>query len=419
MPMGNSHARIVPAGLHLWLCLCLGLSEPAMAEAAFPPYPDAPTLQARSAILMDAATGDVLFELSPGLEIPPASLTKLMTIHLAYKAIQEGRFSLDSPIPIHAEDCYPDLPYRSSLLFLGPGMRVSLGELLLGMAVPSGNDAAFAVARALSGSIEDFAREMNREARAMGLTLTRFTEPSGLSEHNMTTAAEFAVFCRQYILLHPQALADLHSVRSLAFPLLRNMPEGFSGQVRPVVQDNRNLLLWDYPGCDGLKTGYIDESGYNIALTAMRDGTRLIAVILGGYGASTAEGSRTRADNGSRLLDYGFSHFKTLRPKVVSLEPIRLYKGRADQVRLEPGAELVLTARQEDLASMSVRVERDRWALAPLAKGSQVGEIIVSADGRLVKRFPLVTAEEAVKGNPLKCLWHSIILIFKGKARRS
>jgi D-alanyl-D-alanine carboxypeptidase (penicillin-binding protein 5/6) len=380
---------------------------------ALSPYPDAPKLAARSAILIDEATGESLFEKNADVSIPPASLTKLMTIHLAYRAVERGQYSLDSLIPIHKEDCYPDLPYRSSLMFLSAGMRVSLSELLLGMAIPSGNDAAFAVARAVSGSIEDFAREMSAEARSMGLTRTSFVEPSGLSEKNETTAREFAVFSRAYIARHPQALADLHSVKSLSFPLLKNMPEWYTGKEQAVTQENRNGLLLTYEGCDGLKTGYIDESGYNIALTASRAGTRLIAVILGGDGSTTASGTKLREENGRRLLDYGFSHFLTVRPKILSLEPVRVWKGRAKRVDLVPGTAAVFTARKEDAAIMKSDVRRDRDPIAPVHKGQALGEIVFSANGRIIQRIPLVADREVGLGNPFTRLIDGLILLFR------
>ncbi len=385
-------------------------------DAAAPPPPDGPpSILARSAIMIDAATQDVLYEKDADIPIPPASLTKLMTIHLAYDAIAEGRYSLDDYIPILKEDCYPELPYRSSLMFLGGGMRVTLGELLVGLAIPSGNDAAFAVARALSGSIEDFAEDMNAEARSMGLSKTRFVEPSGLSERNMTTAREFAEFCRQYVQLHPEALRDLHSRWSLSFPLLKNMQPGYTGPERPVYQENRNTLVRDYPGCDGLKTGYIDESGYNIALTAHRSGTRLIAVILGGYGVSTAEGSKTRADNGSRLLDYGFNSFVTVRPDIGALPSVRVWKGKTSFVTATLKAEAAATVHKADESRLRFFVQADEDVIAPVIAGQALGEVVFSIDGRVIKRIPLVSASDVPRGNIFKRAWHSIILFFRGR----
>jgi D-alanyl-D-alanine carboxypeptidase (penicillin-binding protein 5/6) len=338
---------------------------------------------------------------------------------LAYKAVSEGRISLSDPVTIHREDCAPDLPYRSSLMFLEAGMRVSLKELLVGLAIPSGNDAAFAVARAVSGDIESFARDMNQEVRGFGLRNTRFVEPSGLSEKNMTTARDFSSFCRSYISLHPQALTELHSLPEIRFPLLENMPAGYKGGERAIEQKNKNSLIFDYPGCDGLKTGYIDESGYNIALTAQREGTRLIAVLLGGPGSSTVSGSVIRAMNGKKLLDYGFDHFVTMRPQIVSIKPVRIWKGKTGELALEPGSELVFTARKAEAPTIVCKVERDLEAMAPIRKGQAMGELVFSSSGKVVKRIPLVAAADVEAGNVLKRLWDGILLFFRGGMKKA
>jgi serine-type D-Ala-D-Ala carboxypeptidase (penicillin-binding protein 5/6) len=405
----------------LLLVLFLGTAFSAYGEEplSVPTYPDSPFLHARSAILIDATTGETLLEKNADLVIPPASLTKLMTIHLAYKAADAGTVSMDGLVPIFAQDCAPELPYRSSLMFLQAGMRVSLRELLTGLAVPSGNDAAFAVARYISGSIENFALDMNREAASLGLEKTHFVEPSGISEENATTAREFSAFCRFYLRAHPEALRELHSLPLLRFPLLSNMPSGYSGGERAIEQKNRNGLLFSYPGCDGIKTGFIEESGYNIALTAQRDGTRFIAVILGGYGATTASGTSTREENGKMLLDYGFGHFITMRPKLVSLKPMRIWKGSKKSLELEPGEELAFTALKEEAPSIAYSVERDLEAIAPIKKGQKMGELVFSASGRIVKRVSLVAKEEIKPANPFLRFWDGIVLFFRGGIKRA
>jgi serine-type D-Ala-D-Ala carboxypeptidase (penicillin-binding protein 5/6) len=404
------------------LLALLFVSVPAGAEqgsTTIEPYPDSPAVNARSAIMIDAVSGEVLYERNPDAVIPPASLTKLMTIHLAYKAVEAGRADLDALVPIYSQDCTPELPYRSSLMYLEAGMRVTLRELLEGMAVPSGNDAAFAVARYLAGSIEDFAAQMNEEALSLGMTHTHFVEPSGISEQNVTTARDYIAFCRFYVRAHPDALRDLHSRQSLRFPLLPNMPPGYSGKERPIEQKNRNGLIFSYPGCDGLKTGYIDESGYNIALTALRDGTRFIAVILGGYGATTAAGTATREENGKLMLDYAFEHYITARPKIVTLKPVRIWMGAKKTLELEPGEDPAFTARKEEASSIVYSVERDLEAIAPIQKGQKMGELVFSYSGRILKRVPLVAKEEIKPANPLQRLWDTIVLFFRGGLKRA
>ncbi|MDR2370528.1 MAG: serine hydrolase, partial [Treponema sp.] len=229
-----------------------------------------PGAVSRSAVLVDGETGTVLYSKNPDDEIPPASLAKLMTMHIALSETAAGRASLDETVAVTPESWARNQPAGSSLMFLAPGQTVSLRVILLGLAVSSGNDAAAAAALHFAPTVRDFAGMMNMEARRMGLIKTRFVEPSGISEDNVTTAGEFVLFCREYIRLHPEALAEFHSVPEFAYPLASNAGAAFRDKPGTIVQQNRNTLLKTFPGVDGLKTGYIDESGYNIALTAER-----------------------------------------------------------------------------------------------------------------------------------------------------
>ncbi|MDR0486639.1 MAG: D-alanyl-D-alanine carboxypeptidase, partial [Treponema sp.] len=266
---------------------------------------DAPQINSRAAVLIDAATGALLYSKNPDEEIPPASLTKLMTMHLLFNEIDSGRASYDEIIPITVESWAQSQPPRSSLMNLEPRHIVTLREIMLGLSIPSGNDAAVAAALRFAPTMDDFAHYMTTEARRMGLNVTRFVESSGVSEYNMTTAAEFAFFCRQYIILHPQSLKDFHSVEQFAYPMAHNVPERYRNNPGTIVRYNGNSLLVTFPGVDGLKTGYIDESGYNFALTAERSNTRFISVTLG------ADSIRDRNNDGERLLSWAFENFKT------------------------------------------------------------------------------------------------------------
>ncbi len=164
---------------------------------------------------------------------------------------------------------------------LGQGQIVTVEELMKGVAIASGNDAAAALAEYVAGSSEAFVRRMNEEARFMGYSVMHFADPAGLSTENRVTAREFADFCRRYIELHPEALAELHSLREFDYPLPQNVPGGrLSGQATR-KQYNGNYLVWDGIGVDGLKTGHLDNANFTAAITARRGDTRLIAVLLG------------------------------------------------------------------------------------------------------------------------------------------
>jgi D-alanyl-D-alanine carboxypeptidase (penicillin-binding protein 5/6) len=385
------------------VCLTLSLSLYALDPAA-----DAPDIGSQAAVLMDAATGTVLYAKNGDRPISPASLTKLMTIHIALEEAAARRASLDETVTLPRASWAINQPPRSSLMFLAPGQTVSLRELLLGLAVSSGNDAAVAVALRFAPTVEEFADRMTREARALGLSQTTFVEPSGISEWNMTTAMEFARFCREYLRLHPETLRDYHSVAEFAYPKASNVGEAYRERVEPIVQRNRNALLGRVEGVDGLKTGYIDEAGYNIALTAARLETRLIAVILGAPATPAGEGIRDR--DGRNLLNWGFAHFKTLNPPPPELAPLPVWKGAVNRVALRPGEPLTFTASAGRGRGLRWETEPEEPLIAPIAAGSPVGTLVLYDEQGELRRIPLLTAEEAAPGGFWKRLWDSVRL---------
>lgn len=372
-------------------------APPAKAKAAIERY--APAVDARAVVVMDQATGTILYGKNPDLVIPPASLTKLVALHLVYEEIKAGRLSEDEIVTIDKRDCSPYIPYGSSLMYLRPGMRVSVLDLMRGAAVVSGNDAAFALARRISGSNEAFAARMNASVKALGLRDLFFVEPSGLSELNRVTARGYAEFCRLYVTFHPQAITELHSLRYIEFP----RPEHFTADYHPVgrmIQYNRNNLVRSYPGCDGLKTGYIIESGYNLAATAKRGDTRFIIVTLGGTGSgSAAGGSAQRSQDGVALLDWAFASFVTLAPDLGALPAPRAWFGATKKARLAPASALAVTLPRSLASTLQARVDAPVSVDAPLAAGARVGEVVYSAGGQVIRRVDLVAAEALPKGN--------------------
>jgi D-alanyl-D-alanine carboxypeptidase (penicillin-binding protein 5/6) len=366
-------------------------------------------------VLADTATGTVLYAKNPGEEIPPASLTKLMTMHLAQNEIDSGRASLDELIPIGMESWAQSQPPRSSLMFLAPGQIVTLREILLGLAVSSGNDAAVATALRFAPSVQSFADMMTWEARRMGLAKTSFVEPSGISEDNITTAAEFAAFCLEYLRQHPASLAEYHSVDEFAYPTADNVAEAFRGNPNTIVQANRNTLLRTVPGVDGLKTGYIDEAGYNIALTAQRSSTRFLAVILGA--PARPGGDRIRDRDGERLLSWAFDNFRTVRPAAEPIEPLRLWKGKDKWATVRPEGPLDFTAPLDRAHAIRFSVETDGPLIAPLPASWPVGWLVLSDDEGELHRVRLLAGREYRQGNIFKRIWHSIVLFFRGSGK--
>jgi D-alanyl-D-alanine carboxypeptidase (penicillin-binding protein 5/6) len=398
----------------IWLFVLLSLSAQIAPEPFFPSAPpaaDAPEPGSRSVALIDATTGALLFYKNPDEEISPASLTKLMTMHLILKEAEAGRLPLDKVIQPPEESWSRNQPYRSSLMYLADGQQLSIRELLLGLAVPSGNDAAVAAALQLAPSTEEFAAMMNREAANLGLVKTSFTEPSGISEYNMTTAREFAAFCRFYLEVHPYALKDYHSVTKFVYPKPENVAEPYKAEPGTHVHTNTNELLGKLEGVDGLKTGYIDEAGYNIALTARREGTRFIAVILGAparYG-----GKQIRDEDGRHLLSWAFDHYKTVRPILPDLEPARIWKGKTNRTDLVPAQPLEFTTLKERAVNLYWKTEAAGPLIAPFPAGTPAGTMVFSDDLGELRRLPLVTAAGAEEGGFFKRLRDSIQLFFR------
>jgi D-alanyl-D-alanine carboxypeptidase (penicillin-binding protein 5/6) len=296
-------------------------------------------------------------------------------------------------------------------MFLAPGQIVSLRELILGLAIPSGNDAAVAVALRFGPTVQDFVNRMNLEAQKLGLKTTHFVEPSGISEDNMTSALEFAGFCREYITTHPESLQEFHSVREFAYPKPSNLRVSSSSRPSAIVQYNHNSLLYNLEGVDGLKTGYIDEAGYNIALTAARLETRFIAVILGAPAAYGGE--RLRDADGRKLLTWGFNHFKTLKPQAPNIPPARIWKGAVNWVELTPGEPLALTTLINRGENLSWEITLEEPLIAPLPAGSAAGTLVLYDKTGELQRTPLITTAEVEPGNFFKRTWDGLRLFFK------
>jgi D-alanyl-D-alanine carboxypeptidase (penicillin-binding protein 5/6) len=239
-------------------------------------------LTVRSAILMDMTTGRILFTHNADAPLPPASITKVLSLYLADEAIRDGKVRPTDPVKISRKAGRTG----GSKMFIQAGSEIPLKELLRGMAVVSANDASVAVAEYIGGNVEGFVEQMNRKARALGMRHSFFKNPNGLpARGQLTTARDVMILAGDYLRRFPESL-DLHSQQYFTY--------------RDITQRNRNSLLWEYPDADGLKTGWIVKSGYHIVATAKRGNTRLIAVVMG------AKTSSIRARETERLLDEGF-----------------------------------------------------------------------------------------------------------------
>ena len=356
-------------------------------------------IYAKSAILVDVSTGDILFEKNADEEIPPASMTKLVEMYVVFKEIQSGRISLDDVVPLFPECWAVNLPYDASKMFIQEGHKVTLRELLLGLAIASGNDASIAVAHYVAGSMEEFVNRMNKVISDLGLKKTHFVESSGYSELNITTAREFAAFARVYLTDFPWSLEMFHAQKVLKYPLQHNLPNWQSDEPdkQTIVQYNTNKLLGKLEGCDGLKTGFINESGYNLSLTCLRDGTRLLSVTMGGPGRGSAEGNIYRSADGTTLMDYGFNSFAPYTTQENSSYNMRTIGSKNRSVKLIAAAQesfsvpfIAGDSPKASAKSVTKNVILPKSAKGKIICGKQYGTIQYKIGETVLNNVPLI-----------------------------
>jgi D-alanyl-D-alanine carboxypeptidase (penicillin-binding protein 5/6) len=367
-------------------------------------------LFARSAILVDQASGRILYQRNADQPFVPASLAKLMSLHIVYQKLEDRSIGRNDVVSLSANAWANHQAPGSTLMNLGPGQIVTVEELMKGMAVASGNDAATALAEYVAGSTARFVRLMNEESRFLGYTVTRFTDPSGVGESNRVTAREFADFCRRYIDTHPEALSELHSLREFEYPQRQNMPGGLRVPLGTKKQYNGNYLVWDDLGVDGLKTGHLDDENFTAAITARRGDTRLIAVLLGVPGESLTDGARNRTADGVALLSYGFRNFSTVELDAPDLSPVRIWKGAERSLVASPAGPVRLTARPSELDKLTCSVVLDAPIVAPVMHGQVIGELVYTAGQEEIGRIPLVASSDVAAAGLLRRAWDSVVL---------
>lgn len=376
--------------------------QPIFAQGAtVPPL----TVQATSALIMDFGSGQVLLEQNADQPLPPASLAKIMTLRLAFKALKEGKVKLDDDVTISVNAWSGNPVFRgSSVMFLKDGTKVKFGELLKGIGIVSGNDASVAVAEHLAGSVDAFVSMMNQEAKSLGLTQAVFVDPHGLSADARITAREMATLARAYIKDFPEAL-QIHSTKSFTTTL----PTG-----ETITQQNRNLLLGRVPGVDGLKTGRLGVVGYNFVVTGVQGNMRLIGVLFG------AESEEARAQQGEAMLKWGFGNFTSVEPLKGGdqVGTVRVVKGRKNQLALVTPEPVLLTVVKGQETRIERRTDLPREITAPVARGQKLGEVVFSVDGKELRRADLVAAEEIKRGGFFKVLFDSVKMFISGLFRR-
>lgn len=387
-------------------------------------------IQAKAAILIDTSNGCILYEKNADEIIPPASMTKLFSMYVVFEDVMSGKLAFDQEIDLPPESWACNAPPHSSLMFLGKGHHVTVDELLKGTSISSGNDAAYALAFATSGSMDRFIERMNDLAKKYNLSDTHFVESSGYSELNTTTARQMADFARRYINFYPDALERYHSITSFTYPKKENMADGdiYKAQdwsaglpehiTMGITQQNTNPLLGKMDGVDGLKTGYIDESGYNLALTARRMGTRFLSVTMGGPGNNAREGNAGRVHDGTELMEWAFSTFKdytnmqavksyfvrTSGAKTISVNLVPAYTPESLTVPFIYGNSI-----EESVENVRAVINLPRKIDSACQTGEVLGKVSYVLGDTVLETIPLVCDREIKKAGPLTRLADTLV----------
>lgn len=381
--------RQIRAKLVVFLSI-LGLFLSMAAHAALIPAP--PKLAAKSYILIDADSGRVLVEHNADEQLPPASLTKMMTAYLVESEINKRNLSPEDKVRISVKAWKAP----GSRMFIKEGDFVAIKELLKGIIIQSGNDASIAVAEHIAGSEAAFADLMTQHAQMMGMKNTQFMNATGLpSEGHFSSAHDLAILANRIIKDFP----DLYSVYSQQYFT-------YNG----IRQANRNRLLWRDKSVDGLKTGHTDEAGYCLVSSAKRGDMRLISVVMG------TSSEEARARESQKLLAYGFRYFETLRPYSAGdiLNEPKVWGGQQEEVKLGIREDLDITIPRGQAKKLTAQLNVNKVIKAPIAEGQAVGVLQITLEGEVLAERPLVALESVEQGGFFKRLWDSIVLFFMG-----
>jgi D-alanyl-D-alanine carboxypeptidase (penicillin-binding protein 5/6) len=364
-------------------------------SAALPPAPEAPGLDAKSWLLLDATSGQVIASQNADERVEPASLTKIMTAYLVFQALKAKTLQLDQTVTVsvHAWKVAPG----SSKMFIEPGQHVSIDDLLSGLLIQSGNDAAVALAEATAGSEDAFVQRMNETAERMGLKSTHFASPHGLPDpQTYSTARDLAALSARLIRDFPDMYVRYDHVKQFRF--------------NNITQPNRNRLLWIDPTVDGGKTGHTEAAGYCMIASALRPGAagqrRLIAVVMG----TSSDKARTAATG--MLLNWGFQNYETVKlyAKGDTVGTATVWKGLQSQVPVGFDRDIYATIPRAWVPRLQKVVTRQGPLVAPLAADTQVGTADMQVDGHSIVSYPVVALQPVGEAGVLTRGWDSMRL---------
>ena len=366
------------------------LSLPVLVNAQAP-IPSAPDLGARGYILMDNDSGKLLAAKNENERLDPASITKLMTAYVTFRALQSEQLSLDDQVLV-SEKAWRT---AGSRMFIEVGTRVSVEDLLQGMIVQSGNDASVALAEYLAGTEDAFVQLMNQYALELEMRDTQYMNVTGLpSKNHFTSAADIARLAKAIISEFPDYYR-WYSQKEFTY--------------NGIAQKNRNALLWRDPSVDGMKTGMTDAAGYCLVSSAQRDDMRLIAVVLG------TKSSRARANDSQALLNYGFRFFETrlLYEAGGSVAETRVWKGEMENANLGLTSDLYVTIPRGSYDQLQAKIELPDQVIAPITRTTQIGRVRIDLDDETLAEANLVALNTINEGTIWQVAKDSVLLWFE------
>jgi len=361
------------------------------ADTRLLPPPPAPDIAAKSFVLLDYQSGQLLQAQNADARIEPASLTKLMTAYLAFTAVKQGRLKLDQELPVSEKAWRTE----GSRMFIDPKTPVRVEDLLKGMIVQSGNDACITLAEGIAGSEEAFAELMNREAKRLGLANTRFMNSTGLP--------------------HPQHYSTARDLALLAAAVIRDFPEFYplyamkEYTYNKITQPNRNRLLWQDPFVDGVKTGHTESAGFCLISSAKRGEMRLISVVAG----TASDNARTAESQ--KLLNYGFQFYETYRlyQKGQSIAQLPVYKGSSNAVKAGFTRDVYLSLPKGYYQHAKATLVSRQPLLAPLSAGQAIGTVQINIEGKTYATYNLQSLENVSVAGVFGRAWDTVKLWFK------
>jgi len=370
MSLLRTFARDVCLAFALVVAAQLAAEESAVAPVTLP------KVNAKSYYLIDFSTDKILSANAADEQLAPASLTKLMTAYVVFGALESGRIRLDDTAHVSAK------AWRTggTRMFIDVNSDVAIDDLLHGLLIQSGNDAAVALAEHVAGSVDAFVVEMNAAAQKLGMRNSAFKNPHGLpARGHYTTARDLAVLAKAIIEEFP-GFYGIYAEREFSY--------------NGIAQNNRNALLSRDPSVDGLKTGYTDSAGYCLVSSAKRDGMRLIAVVLG------APSPRVRNEGAQKLLEYGFANFEThkLYSAGQELDNARVWGGEVEFARLGITEDIYVTIPRGSYPKLAAKMDVLAQLAAPLVRGTAVGEVNISFDGATLVKSPVIVLANVLDG---------------------